>query len=127
MGSQRLGAAGGGRGVSDAGAERRVDARKPFRSTAYLALPGRPPSTVRTVDLSAGGVGIIAADNPPPKSACMVRLMLPVKGQGPKAFDVQARVAHSVYSSKGGGFLIGLQFTSLGPDVAAAVIDFLAS
>lgn len=111
--------------MSESGAERRVDVRKPFRSPAFLAVPGRPPASVRTVDISSGGVGILSADNPPPKTVCTVRLALPVKGRGTVVFDVQARVAHSIYSSKGGGFQIGLQFTQLTPDLAAAIVGYL--
>jgi c-di-GMP-binding flagellar brake protein YcgR len=103
------------------GMERRQFERRPLRSTALLALPGQGPVQVQTVDISAGGMGLVGSVNPVPRTACAIRLALPVSAWDRVNIEAQGRITHSVFSSKDGAFKIGMQFVDLPAVIAVAI------
>ncbi|GAA0745921.1 PilZ domain-containing protein [Ideonella azotifigens] len=107
------------------GAERRLHERKPLRGTAQLVFPSQPPLEVRTWDISAGGIAIIASANPPPKLRCVIRFVVPLLTGGGTPVEVKVQVAHSVLSSNHGAFMVGLQFEGLSAAGEQAVARFL--
>lgn len=96
-----------------------------MRSQAVVVLPGPREFPVRTVDISATGLGIVAAANPSVGTTFAIRFALPLKGKTPAVHEASARVVHSVFSSDEDGFKIGLLFTQLTPSCAAAIVQYI--
>ncbi|MCX9157363.1 PilZ domain-containing protein [Niveibacterium sp. 24ML] len=107
--------------------DRRQNERKPLRTTSYLRLPGSRPTAVRSVDISLGGMSIIATANPPSKTSCVLRVGLPAGAQGIKLVEVEAKVLHSVFSGREDGFKVGLSFVNLGAEARQAISSYLSS
>lgn len=105
--------------------ERRRHERKPLRASALLQLPDGAPLQVRTVDVSAGGLGVVSPVNINPRLPCMVRVNLPVNPSGQALLEAQATIAYCVLSGSESGFLIGLQFLNLPVASARAIALFL--
>ena len=107
------------------GQELRQHARRVLRTTAQLVVAGSPPFPVRTLDISAGGMAIIATVQPPRGLHCTVLLSLPQTGREPVAMALPVTVAHSIFSSGEEGVKVGLSFNALPPDAAALVQRFV--
>lgn len=90
-----------------------------------MLLPGAGPIDIRTVDISAGGMGIIASVNPQAGVTCLLRLALPLKPHGSTVIDVQAKITNSVFGNSENGFKVGLQFTNLSESATSAIDKFL--
>ncbi|NML15796.1 PilZ domain-containing protein [Azohydromonas caseinilytica] len=101
------------------GLDRRQVDRKAFRSLGLLRLPSRQVLEVRTVDISVGGMGVVAPWNLQRDLCCDIRLRAPVMSAGMDFLVLRCRVAHSILSGKADGFMIGLEFL----DPPAAVLD----
>lgn len=106
------------------GAERRVEERRSYRSTA-TAMAGGQAFPVRTLDISRSGLCIVAAVNPPPGLRFRLRLRLDRQPQGPVTLETEVKVMHSVLASQESGFRIGLSFTNAGPELLKAIGNFL--
>lgn len=89
-----------------------------------VVLPGNQRFAVRTLDISPGGLAIVASANPRPGTTCAVALALPVKPRGAVPLELRAKVVHSVFASSEGGFKIGLSFTELPANAAQAIVTF---
>jgi c-di-GMP-binding flagellar brake protein YcgR len=105
--------------------ERRRAERKVLRTKALVILGNAQPFEVRTLDLSATGMSIVASANPKPGTVLNIRLSIPVRTGGNTPFEAKARVVHSVFSSAESGFKIGLSFTELSAVAASAILKFL--
>ena len=55
-----------------------------------------------------------------------LRIALPLGRAGTQAFEVRARVQHSVFSSRDDGFRIGMVFLKPSDRLVVAIGDFLA-
>lgn len=130
-GSSEIKAAPETKGASEpkapAGIERRQHARKPLRGNARLLLQGRAPFAVRTTDISAGGMGLVASLNMPPKVVGTIQFGLPAKSGGFKGVESRAVVALCIFSNSEDGFKIGLQFAGLPAPAATVITQFLNS
>jgi c-di-GMP-binding flagellar brake protein YcgR len=80
---------------------------------------------VRTTDISAEGLGIVAAANPKSGTRLKVRVTLPTRPTGTTTFEASARVVHSILAGGADGFKIGLQFSDLTPEIAATIRKYL--
>jgi c-di-GMP-binding flagellar brake protein YcgR len=69
--------------------------------------------SVRTLDLSHGGIAIVAPINLPEGTTLELHCQLPLKPTGSAAFHATARVANSFLSGKEDGFQIGLSFVHI--------------
>ena len=107
------------------GINRRQHARKIVRRTAHLKFPDRSVIKVRTTDVSSGGVGVIADLNLAHGTVCMIRLTLPLHPQDKTVLNIQAKVAHSVFSQAEKGFKVGFQFIELA-SAEEAIARFIA-
>lgn len=96
--------------------DRRTAERRSLRVTANIASADQPSEDVRTVDISADSVGIVAHFNPQPGTVFRIRLKLPTLARGLIALESHAQVVHSILSGDEGGFKIGLMFS--GADTA---------
>ena len=105
--------------------ERRKTERKSLRTRATVILGQAQAFEVRTLDISAGGMGIVAQANPPPGVVLTVRFMFPLKPSGYAPFEARARVVHSVFSSVESGFKVGLSFIDLPAGAAATISKYL--
>lgn len=107
------------------GPERRVEDRKVFRGPGQLLLPTREVLSVRTLDLSLGGIGLVAPSNLPRDAMCEVKFRSPIVSDRLETLLARGRVAYSVLSGKENGFLVGLQFVDVAPGVLALLRRFL--
>jgi c-di-GMP-binding flagellar brake protein YcgR len=99
---------------------RREHHRKILRTHARLLLPSKEVVTVRTFDISAGGMGVAAGISPPTGMRLGVQLYLPTTDGGRELLMTEATVTHSVLSQTEQGFKIGLRFVLA--DASSAVL-----
>jgi c-di-GMP-binding flagellar brake protein YcgR len=104
--------------------DRRAAARKPLHTRAVVRLAGRA-FEVRTFDISSGGIGIYAEINPKIGMVVELQCTLLTRTKGPQPVQTMAKVSHSVYSSDGRGFKVGLTFVELDPPSAQAISLFM--
>jgi len=104
--------------------DRRASDRRPLRVSARVLLPNDQSFDVRTLDIGAGGMGIVAGANPRPGTSFAIQFTLPAKAnQGPMPLQVKVKVANSVLDHA--GFKIGLQFLALEPAMERVIRQFL--
>lgn len=106
------------------GADRRVDERRLYRSTATVLVAGQEIQ-VRTLDVSRSGMCIVAAINPPAGLKFRLRMRLDRQPQGFVLLETEVQVVHSVLARQESGFRIGLRFTAPSQDLTTAVNHFL--
>jgi hypothetical protein len=99
---------------------RREHHRKILRTHARLLLPSKEIVTVRTFDISAGGLGVAAGISPATNMRVGVQLHLPTRDGSRELLMAEATVTHSVLSQTEQGFKIGLRF--LLSDSSSAVL-----
>jgi c-di-GMP-binding flagellar brake protein YcgR len=96
--------------------DRRAHDRRPLRIAARVLLPNDQAFEVRTLDIGAGGMGILAGANPKAGTIFAIQFALPSKtGGSASPLQIQVKVANSVLGIDQGGFKIGLQFLGLDP------------
>jgi c-di-GMP-binding flagellar brake protein YcgR len=113
--------------LTDDGPERRQTERRPLRTSAVVLLPGDQTFTVQTLDISLGGMGIVANANPRQGTRFSIRVALPVRPTGQYLFEAGVEVAHSILARDEGAFKVGLRFVSLDPRGESAIRHFIAS
>lgn len=107
------------------GADRREAVRRHLRSPALVLLPGQPGRVGRTVDVSETGLCLMLPDGIAGGTECMVGFELPDKAGARKRYQSRVRVVHSVLSTQGDGFKIGMQFMQLPDDTRRALETFI--
>lgn len=107
------------------GPDRRRENRKVFRGPAQLLLPNREVQRVRTLDISLGGIGIVASSNLPKDAVCEIKFRAPLLGNRVEMLVARGRIAYSILSGKENGFLVGLQFTDIPPGTQALIRRFV--
>ena len=105
--------------------ERRAELRRPLRVRVRLRLPGQAPVEWRSVDLSAGGIGLVGDLNLPRGLDCSVGFTLRLANGSSHEVDCNATIAHTVFSSAHDGFIIGLQFRDPSPDLQSVLRRYL--
>lgn len=110
-----------------AGQELRQHARRALRTGAQLLVAGSPPFPVRALDISAGGMAVVASIRPPQGLTCMVLVTLPDPGRSPVAVELPATVVHSLFSGSEQGVKVGLSFRAMTPETAALVQRYVES
>ena len=109
------------------GENRRKSERRILRTQAHADFPGYQPVAIRTLDISEGGMAIVAPLNFKPGTAFQIRFNVPVLSKGVLAFTASVKVMHSVFSSAEDGFKIGLAFTNVPPASASALTQYFKS
>jgi len=106
--------------------DRRAHDRRPLRIVAHVLLPNDRAFEVRTLDIGAGGMGILASANPKPGTSFAIQFTLPSKsGASGAPLQIKVKVANSVLGMDEGGFKIGLQFLGLDPATERVLRQFL--
>lgn len=104
--------------------ERRAHDRRPLRIVAHVLLPNDQAFEVRTLDIGAGGMGILASANPKPGTSFAIQFTLPAKaGHQAAPLQLKVKVANSILDH--GGFKIGLQFLALDAGTERVLRHFL--
>jgi hypothetical protein len=103
---------------------RRLSARTALRASATVVLPNGQEREVRMWDLANDGASLLSTRPIPQGSGLELRLALPGSGAG-ATIVAGARVVYSSYLAPG-EFKIGLVFTKLDDDSAAAIAAFMA-
>jgi c-di-GMP-binding flagellar brake protein YcgR len=109
------------------GGDRRRFPRKFLSGTAHLLLPDRAPVEVHALDISVGGMGIVAPTNLTYEFRCEIRFTLAREPFGIDVVTAPVQVVHCVLSGREHGFLIGLQFFNLPDNVAAVIGRFMGT
>ena len=109
------------------GQDRRTTERRAFRAPALLRLPSQQVLEVRTIDISAGGIGLVVPLNLRRDSLCDVRVRAPVQAEGTEIILARGRIAHSILSGKEKGFLIGLEFIGLSGPQRALIKQYVGA
>jgi c-di-GMP-binding flagellar brake protein YcgR len=99
--------------------------RRPLRTTANAMLPGNILVEVRTLDISAGGMAIVAPANPAIGTTFTIRVHVPLKPTGSATFDATVKVRNSVHGTAEGGFRIGLEFVHLDATARSAITKYM--
>lgn len=111
--------------VRQSHSESRAHERGLIASTTHLLLHGHRIVEARTLDLSAGGLRVVAPVNLPLSLVCGVRLVVPGIPTGAHTVMARAQVMNIVFSGKENGFVIGLRFTSIPRPALAAIEAYL--
>lgn len=80
---------------------------------------------VRTVDISAGGMGIIAAANAPQGAKFTIKILLPTRAGGKQVIEVRAQVQHSIFAADEQGYKVGLIFVDPDRATTSAILEFV--
>jgi hypothetical protein len=112
---------------SDVESGRRPGVRKLLRRPADLVLPDRKTVEVRLHDLRMDGVAVVAPVNLRQAFLCEVKFRLPWSRGGHGAVAARAKVAHSILSSRQGGFLIGLDFIDIDEGSLGAISRYMSA
>ncbi len=105
----------------------RKHARHYFRTKAQLAFSQQVILTVRTVDISKGGMCVISPNNLPPQAKCKIRFMLIIPPNTQKMCEIQTQVMQSIFSNAEDGFKVGLKFGEIDAETSALLDRFLQS
>ena len=101
--------------------------RRSLRSVAIVTLSPTQSIEVRVLDVSVGGMAIVAAANPRPGITFTIKIPIPTRPTGAVIIEAQAQVIHSVLARDQDGFKVGLRFVDLRDDAALAIRQYLAA
>lgn len=111
--------------TSDDHSERREAPRRALRRPAWFLLPGVRRLEVRTLDISAGGLAVVAPANPPVGMACTIRLTIPTRNSSAEVIEPRVKVMQSLWSTADEGFKVGLRFQDLSSAHARLIRDYM--
>lgn len=112
------------------GAERRQHERRTLRVSAQLRLTdasttGTKPMDVRTIDISLGGMAVVAPVNLRTGVTLTINFTLPARSKGITPVQARVQVMHSILGRDEGGFKIGLRFLGTDNATNASIREFL--
>ncbi|WP_157263589.1 PilZ domain-containing protein [Azohydromonas aeria] len=105
--------------------ERREHPRKFLSGTAHVLVPGRAPIEVHTLDISIGGLGIVSPTNLPYEWIGQIRFTLTREPYGVDTVVAPVQVVHSVLSGRQRGFMVGMRFVDLPPDIEGIIQRYM--
>jgi hypothetical protein len=106
------------------GSERRGAPRKVLRAAVNVRLADGQVIVARGVDISLSGVGVTCERNLPARLPCRVDFPLLIEGMA-YTVELPATVAYTVLSAKQGGFMVGVKFNSMPPEVSKVIARFM--
>lgn len=109
------------------GRDRRLTPRRDLRIKALWRRSGAEFVEVRTLDISATGIGLISDVNIPEGETCSVLLALPVAPGRSVNMQITGTVAHCILNGQTSQFNIGVSFVQLPPQTAATIKEFVAA
>jgi len=105
----------------DNGSEQRRNPRWMLRTTAKLTFGPGQVTTVRTFDVSVGGVSVICQSTVPIGSTLQISFLLPpATGGRPIPLSARAKVIGCIFDSRSSGFRVSMQFLEI--DAAAKTV-----
>jgi len=110
---------------NDDGINRRENDRKMLHTRAILAIPGKPILEVRTLDISIGGIGIVASVNLVARIPCKLAFSLPLRHGKKINVEAEGYVTHSLFSNSHDGFKIGIRFKDVSPELEKEIARYL--
>lgn len=105
--------------------ERRQHERRVLRGVSQLQFGKNPAMETRTMDVSISGLGIIAPVNPPSRTQCTIRFVVPLEVDRHVTITAAAVVTHSVYTRADDGFKVGLMFANMPAETTAVLARFI--
>ena len=108
-------------------AERRHHQRVTFNSNATLQTQGARPISVRTRNISVGGISILFSQDLAMDTRCKIHVTIPDGNSDPIAVELLARVVNSNFNKIEGAFMLGFEFINLTASVAAIIARFMHS
>lgn len=106
-------------------ADRRQYERKLLRVPAQMIVPGVGQISVRTIDISLGGIGVISDAKLPMMAEGMIRLSIPTMQQTVVDVICRATIMHCIYNGDLDGFKVGLKFTEMSMPTRDAIYRFI--
>lgn len=100
--------------------ERRAGLRRIVRTRVRLALDSGLNLEARSLNLSTSGMAIVVDRTIAADATLNLRCVLTQAGS-PQEFLAQARVLHCVYSGAETGFVVGLGFMWLAPEMSSLI------
>ena len=107
--------------------ERRIAVRKRVRTRVRLSIAGSTAMEVWSLDLSIGGICVVADVNPATGTKCSLALGIPFKNGTSHKTQVQGSISYSSFSNADGGFKVGVQFKDVTPELHKALLRFVSS
>ncbi len=105
--------------------EKRGFERKSLRGKALISIHNHGPILVKTIDISEGGIAVVAERNPKPETACVIQVEIPLHDGKKYGIHSKAVVMHSIYSRQENGFKIGLKFLDLSDEKKHLIQNFI--
>ena len=101
--------------------ERRQHERRVLRGPSQIQFDNQPFMSTRTMDVSVSGLGIVAPVNPPPRTTCTVKFVVPIDTDRQVTITATAVVTHSIFTRSEDGFKVGLMFTGMAAETTAVL------
>lgn len=105
--------------------QRRAHERRALHGAAEIVPEGSRPIPVPIVDISLGGMRVVAPFNPREGTPLLLRTRLPMRPSGSLAVEMHVRVAYSILSGSEDGFTVGLTFLDLSAAAEQAIRGYL--
>jgi hypothetical protein len=99
----------------DTNTQTRSEVRKPLKKRAQLSLARQAPIEAQTIDISLGGISLIASCPVPIGQACSVTFDVFFKDQSTK-INLEGKVVYCLLKGME-GFRTGIRITQLDPEV----------
>ena len=103
--------------------EQRIRPRKPVRVNALVSVSGIPSMTVRTIDISEGGICLSMPRPLTVGQKCNLAFELVKNGKKGRVMAL-AKVIYCILNSQD-GFKTGLQFIEIDPTSAGVISQFI--
>ncbi len=103
------------------GPEQRRSPRWQLKTAARIVLSSKQVAEVRTLDISAGGLSVVADFSLPVGTTLQVSLLLPPRVGNAVPLSARAEVMNCVLDGRSGGFRIGMQFIEIDATVRAEI------
>lgn len=95
------------------GPEQRRSPRWQIKTAARLVLNSNQVANARTLDISAGGLSVVADFSLPVGTKLQVSLLLPPRVGNAIPLSARAEVMNCILDGRNGGFRIGMQFVEI--------------
>ena len=105
--------------------ERRQHERRVLRGMSQLQFGKNSAMETRTMDVSISGLGLIAPVNPPARTQCTIRFVVPIDADRNVTITAPAVVTHCVYTHAEDGFKVGLMFVNMPAETTAVLQRFI--
>jgi c-di-GMP-binding flagellar brake protein YcgR len=103
----------------------RIEPRTVFHRKGEIIIADASPVPIKTVDISASGMGLIAADPLPPRQPCLLNVTTLHHGT-PQVLQLEGVIAYCILSGIQ-GFRVGIQYKELDPSSRALISSILGT